>query len=531
MPEATPEDLKAVERLIASLSPAKLKELESIPEVAAQLAKPFRPLPGPQSMAYYSDADQLLYGGQAGGGKSYLLLGVAANEHKRSLILRRESVEIDGLVDDSRGMLSEAGKFNGQDSEWSLPGNRSIKFGGMKDATDWRKYAGRARDFMGFDEAGEFLEEQISSLSAWLRSAEGNRCRIIFASNPPRSAEGAWMVKWFAPWLDDTHPLYPARPGELQWCIMVEGETRWVDGPGATIIGDETYTHLSRTFVPSSVDDNPYLAETDYKQRLQNLQGPLRRQLLYGDFLLGQEDDEWQVIPTAWIREAQDRWRPDGGQGLKMTAMGVDVAQGGADMTVLAPRYGTWFAPLVEKKGVETPDAPSVSGLVTMFRRDGAVLVVDIGGGYGGGVVSYLQDNDFTVSGFDARRKSTARTDDNQLGFVNKRAEAYWRLREALDPGQDGGSPLALPPGNGLLADLAAARWKMTSRGIQIELKEEIKKRLGRSPDRADAVVMCWSEGQSLAERKLRRSGRQPKVVLAYDHVKKRPRRHSAGWR
>lgn len=528
--EATPDDLKAVERLIAGLSPEKLKELESIPEVAAQLAKPFRPLPGPQSMAYYSAADQLLYGGQAGGGKSYLLLGVAANDHKRSLILRRESVEIDGLVDDSRGMLSEAGKFNGQDSEWSLPGGRSIKFGGMKDPTDWRKYAGRARDFMGFDEAGEFLEEQISSLSAWLRSAEGNRCRVMFASNPPRSAEGRWMVKWFAPWLDDTHPLYPTPPGELRWCIMVEGETRWVDGPGKTEVGTETYTHLSRTFVPSSVDDNPYLAETDYKQRLQNLQGPLRGQLLYGDFLTGQADDEWQVIPTEWIRAAQDRWRPAGHDGLKMTAIGVDVAQGGEDTTVVAPRYGAWFAPLVEKPGKETPDPPSVAGLVTTHRRDGAVVVVDIGGGYGGGVVSYLRDNDFTVAPFDARAKSSGRTEDNTLAFVNKRAEALWRFREALDPSQDGGSPIMLPPGNGLLADLAAARWKMTARGIQIELKEEIKKRLGRSPDKADAVVMCWSEGQRLAEQKERRRHRQPKVVLAYQKTKSRPRAQR-GWR
>jgi hypothetical protein len=526
---ATPEDLKAVERLIAGLTPEKVKELASIPAVAAQMDRPFRPLPGPQTMAYLSTADQLLYGGQAGGGKSYLLLGVAANDHKRSLILRRESVEIDGLVDDSRGLLTEVGKFNGQDSEWTLEGHRSIKFGGMKDPTDWRKYAGRARDFIGLDEGGEFLEEQISSLLAWLRSAEGLRCRLIIASNPPRAAEGQWLVEWFAPWLDETHPRFPAGPGELVWCIMHRGKTQWVDGPGRTVIDGEDYTHISRTFVPASVEDNPYLAETDYKQRLQNLPPGLREQLLYGVFALSAKDHEWQVVPTDWIRQAQERWSPEGFRELKMTAMGVDVAQGGEDETVLAPRYGSWFAPLVEKEGAATPDAPTVAGLVTTHRRDNAVVVVDIGGGYGGGVVSYLTDNGFTVAGFDARRKSTARTADNQLGFVNKRAEAYWKLREALDPGQDGGSVVQLPPGKALLADLSAARWKMTNRGIQIELKDEIKKRLGRSPDRADAVVMCWSEGQSLAERKARRGGRQPKVVLAYEKTKRRPRRRAWG--
>jgi hypothetical protein len=65
-----------------------------------------------------------------------------------------------------------------------------------------------------------------------------------------------------------------------------------------------------------------------------------------------------------------------------------------------------------------------------------------------------------------------------------------WRLREALDP--DKGEHLALPPDTQLKADLCAPLWKLTAQGIQIELKDEIIKRIGRSPDRGDAVILAF---------------------------------------
>ena len=68
-----------------------------------------------------------------------------------------------------------------------------------------------------------------------------------------------------------------------------------------------------------------------------------------------------------------------------------------------------------------------------------------------------------------------------RLGFVNVRAWAYWSMREALDPQR--GHELALPPDPELLADLAAPRWSIQSGRIKIESKEDIVKRIGRSPD------------------------------------------------
>ena len=75
-----------------------------------------------------------------------------------------------------------------------------------------------------------------------------------------------------------------------------------------------------------------------------------------------------------------------------------------------------------------------------------------------------------------------------QLQLRNVRAEAYWGMREALDPVS--GDNIALPPDPELLADLTAPRWKITTAGIQVESKEDIVKRLKRSPDCGDAVVL-----------------------------------------
>jgi len=140
--------------------------------------------------------------------------------------------------------------------------------------------------------------------------------------------------------------------------------------------------------------------------------------------------------------------------------------------------------------------------------------------------VSYLKENEVkAVSGFNGSNTSTARTEDSGLTFYNKRAEAWWRMREALDPGQEGGSPICLPPDPILLGDLAAPRWSLKTRGILIEDKDEIRKRLGRSTDRGDAVVMAWSEGQKIAARKQSRGtglGGRPQVVVGYQRQKKR---------
>ena len=139
-----------------------------------------------------------------------------------------------------------------------------------------------------------------------------------------------------------------------------------------------------------------------------------------------------------------------------------------------------------------------MAALVVEVRRNHAVIVMDMGGGYGGAAKQRLNDNNIDVRPFNAANSSNERTRDRQLDFVNKRSEAMWRFREALDPDQDGGSAISLPPDPQILADLTAPRWRLTTRGILIEPKDDLKKpeRLGRSPDKGDAIIMAWSEGE-----------------------------------
>lgn len=523
-----------LEEVLQALSglPKEKKEAVIADAMAATKGMRFVPLPGPQTEAYLSEADVLLYGGQAGGGKSFLLVGLASQEHTRSIIFRRESSQTDGLVEAGRQIISDTARFNGSEAgEWNWTDGKSLKLAGMKEPGDWNKHAGRERDFMGFDEAGEFLEGQVASLMAWNRGPIGQRCRIVLASNPPRTADGAWMFEWFAPWLDPNHPN-PAKPGELRWAVMIGGKPQWQAGPEPVQIDGDEFKPLSFTFIPAALKDNPYRDTPEYRAKLNSLPEPLRSQLLKGLFQIGGEDDPWQLIPTPWVQAAMNRWEPTPPAGVPMCAIGIDVAQGGADNTVLAPRYDGWYPPLTVVPGAQTPGGTDVAGLVISKRRDSATAVVDIGGGWGGDAYAHLKANDIDSVGFLGVKASTRRTKDGKLKFTNVRTEAYWRLREALDPDQPGGSRIQLPKDLELLAELCCPTFEVTSSGIKALPKDSktgdsVKKRLGRSPDKADAVVMSWFAGDKLADSYQKWQGTHrgkpaPKVVMGHSAARRK---------
>ena len=130
-----------------------------------------------------------------------------------------------------------------------------------------------------------------------------------------------------------------------------------------------------------------------------------------------------------------------------------------------------------------------------------APVIVDVGGG----VTIRLKDNGIEPVSFVASWESIEKTKDGSLAFANKRAEVWWKFREALDPDQPDGSAIALPPDPELRADLCAPAWKLGARGILLESKDgssgfgNLRQRLGRSPGKGDAVVMAWSEGNQAA--------------------------------
>ena len=485
----------------------------------------------PQQIAFASDADVIGYGGQAGGGKTDLLLGEALTHHKKSVIFRREATQLRDIIDRSRDLIGTRGNLNESLHIWrGLPGGRSLEFGGVKDDDDVEKWRGRAHDLKAFDEAPEFTESQIRFLIGWNRSTDPKqKCQTILAFNPPRTAEGRWILDFFAPWLDPKHPN-PAQDGELRWYARLDdkdterpnGEPfEHTNAAGVT----ETITPTSRTFIRARVTDNPYLADTDYVAKLQALPEPLRSQLLYGDFAAGVKDDAYQVIPTAWVKAAMDRWT-NAKPARRITCIGADIARGGDDRQVLAVRYGNWYDNLIKIPGAEVPNgARAVSPLIELLETRGEATRIENADGTAQ-IIAY-EDNTFRLpivrsetpvnvdvvgigsSAFDTARthglnafavswgeKSSATDESGRLGFLNLRAEHWWNFRRALDPTNTdyAGDPVRLPPDAQLLADLTAPRYSVVGGNIKIESKDDLRKRLKRSPDCGDAVVMAHAQ-------------------------------------
>lgn len=486
------------------------------------------PLPGPQTLAYVSEADELFYGGGGGGGKTDLGLGCAVTQHRSSIIFRREFSQFrgpEGIIERSRQIIGNHGELNASVFMWrGLPGGRKIEFGAVKHEDDKNKYKGRAHDLKVFDELPEFSETQYRFLIAWLRTTvPTQRTRVIATGNPPTTAEGEWVLRYWAPWLDPRHPN-PAKPGELRWFATVGNADHECAGPEPVTIDGRTVQPRSRTFIPASVEDNPYLMGTKYADVLDNLPDELRKQMRHGDFTVTQSDHPWQVIPTAWIRAAQERWMQRARPTTPLTQVGCDPARGGPDKFCTAKRYDNWLDKVDRRPGSTAPDgdaaarillevlAPDIKRLLDDQRAEaaakkqpvpvdtkkdgkveaGATLTIDVGGSAGSSAYDTSRKLIRNVVAFNGSEASTARDRSGKLGFFNKRAAAHWRMREILDPAY--GEDFALPPDPELLADLSAPRWSLTTRGILVEKKEEIKKRIGRSPDVGEAAIYSCAQ-------------------------------------
>lgn len=528
--------------LLSRVSSMPLADASALLADAAALTSNLRwtPLPGPQTEAYLSEADELFFGGSAGGGKTALACGLAINEHYQTLILRREREQVVDIFEQIGQILGTADGRNGQQLRWDV-GDRTIRCGGCKTEDDMQKRKGRANDLYVFDEISDFLKSQYEFIIAWNRSSRpGQRCRVLATGNPPTTPEGLWVIERWAAWLDPRHPN-PAKDGELRWYTTDKnGKEIEVDGPGPHRIEhedgtEEELTARSRSFIRAGLKDNPYLRDTGYGRSLDALPAAIRAAYRDGRFDIALKDNPHQIIRTSWIIEAQKRWTAARPPGVPMCSMGVDVAQGGEDQTIIAARYGGWYAPLIVVPGKDTPNGASVVALIIAHRRNNALPVVDLGGGYGGATKEKLEENGLPCIGYKGAPDSTARSRCGNFGFSNKRTEAYWKFGEALDPDQEGGSDVQLPDNPRLVADLAAVTFaiKKGKSGLEIvaETKENVCAKLGRSPDAGDAVVMAWTAGPNSGThgaewvdkaRMMRKPGGGYKVVMGHQAARRR---------
>ncbi|VVE77411.1 hypothetical protein [Pandoraea sputorum] len=164
--------------------------------------------------------------------------------------------------------------------------------------------------------------------------------------------------------------------------------------------------------------------------------------------------------------------------------LGVDVARFGLDRTVIMPRQGNAvFNPVIMRNASSTKVAARVAIAVKKWQPD--AVFVDGSGGYGAGVIDVLRDSGHSVievqfggSAMDAK-------------FFNKRTEMWWEMAEAIKKGVTG---MGLPNIRELVRELTAPQYYFRKDQIALEEKEQIKKRLGYSPDLADALALTYAQ-------------------------------------
>ena len=242
-------------------------------------------------------------------------------------------------------------------------------------------------------------------------------------------------------------------------------------GPFWKACQDETRWHVHH--IPSTDSCRVPAAWVEDRATDWGIGSPLYQTRVMGEFA---DAGEGVLFPLALLDKAICRDVEAEGD-----ALGVDVARSTAgDLNCIARCHNgrveivaTWRSP----DTMETVQRVVNTVTVTGCKH----LAVDVGG-VGGGVVDRLKQLGYEVEGV----HFGGAAEDPQR-FRNWRAEAFWRLREGMEKGE-----VSLPNDEDLLSDLSALRYKFTQDDrIQIEGKDECRKRLGRSPDRADAVALA----------------------------------------
>lgn len=206
------------------------------------------------------------------------------------------------------------------------------------------------------------------------------------------------------------------------------------------------------------------------------------------------------LIPTQWLELAHERWRRAGGReplGAETRILGVDVAGMGRDCTCFVERKGAWVSEFNAHNSGGQADHMKIAGRIAAYRRRQIEAYVSIDTiGEGAGVYSRcieIDEKDYIISckyseAAKGRGGKPLTDATGQYEFINMRAYLFWCVRDWLNPKNDTGA--MLPPDTQFDEEATEIKWSFRSDGrIFIEPKEDIKERLGRSPDKFDALA------------------------------------------
>lgn len=271
-----------------------------------------KPNPGPQTQAFASSADLLIYGGGAGGGKSFLLLTEPLRHvHRKGfggVIFRRTFAQVTqtgGLWDESQDLYRPMGgkPRGGTDLDWTFPSGAKIGFAHLQHEKDKYNYQGGQIAYLGFDELTHFTESQFFYIITRARS-KVVKPYIRASCNP----EPGWVADFIAWWIDaETGLAIPERSGVIRYFCRDTSNDKIVWGDSKQELLDQfphlegdSYNIMSATFIPAKLSDNPKMIEKDpgYKGRLMS-QSRIERERLLG---CNWKTAEGTQIDANWIR-------------------------------------------------------------------------------------------------------------------------------------------------------------------------------------------------------------------------------------
>jgi len=277
---------------VASAVPEQESSSETKTTVPAQAKAPdydveaaqdiiFQPNAGPQTAFLAASEQEVLYGGAAGGGKSYAMVADPVrylnNPHARMLLVRRSTEELRELISVSKQLYPRALpgiKFMERDKTWVAPSGATLWMSYLDRDEDVMRYQGQAFNWIGFDEL-----TQWGSPYAWnymrsrLRTTKAAGLPLYMrATSNPGGPGHQWVKRTF---------IDPSTPNEAFWATDEEGQViSWPKGHSR-----EGEPLFKRKFIPATLFDNPYLSDDGmYEANLLSLPEHQRRQLLDGDW-------------------------------------------------------------------------------------------------------------------------------------------------------------------------------------------------------------------------------------------------------